>query len=205
MSNLNALDGATLNQLDATDLHCMIEKGISSLVAYLTGEYAWNSNNYSNASTYGVNVYLSYETNPTYANYFSAEQGSDDARAALKALESQNILPSRGVSGIAVYFSVDYDVQPADEEKIIAYFNAIVNEFSGTGYSVGMYGGYNPMNSVKNNCPGVVTFWQTYAWSDGYIHDYVDLYQYSNDNSICGFSVDYDQAINTSYAIAPND
>lgn len=106
-----------------------------------------------------------------------------------------------------IYYTADFDASPAEQAPINAYIEA-TNAFKRPG---GLYGGFWPLHRAFN--AGVLRWgWQTYAWSGfvpslgvpkgairspetgGYFDPRCSLYQYSNNLSLAGVSVDFDHA-----------
>lgn len=210
MPTLNAVDGADLRGISTTTLDCLITKnGVSTLFEYISGQNAVSENDITNARNMGMDVFLNYETNPTSPGYFSPTQGTSDATDTLKILSNLHVTPSMGYDGgVVVFFSVDYAPSPSTPSEFTAineYFNAIVSTFSGTGFKVGVYGDYDVLGSVKNNCPGVVSFWQTASASGSNLQTFATAYQYNTEQTLCtNLSVDFDEVYSSSYAMAAN-
>ena len=96
-------------------------------------------------------------------------QGQIDVQAALTAHNAAG-----GPSPAQIYFSVDFDASPDQQDAINAYFRAI-NNILGV-ENTGIYGGYWPLSRCLD--AGVVALaWQTEAWSGGNIDSRINLLQ----------------------------
>ena len=137
----------------------------------------------------GLQIFTVYETVPTEVGYFTKGQGSFDALAAKGAAAAAGQPSSH-----PIFFAVDYDASDADLGGAITdYFNG-VDEAMAHAYPLGLYGSYRSCAFARANWPAVPHLWQTYAWSNGQKLTGVDLYQYQNDQSLCGVDVDLDEA-----------
>jgi hypothetical protein len=117
------------------------------------------------AGLYLVTVYQDANNSPIK---FTAANAAKHAANAIKQAKA-----IRQPSGTPIYFAVDYDVQGAGGYPgLLSYFQTLVKAFKGSGYSVGVYGGYAAVNYVKRQVPSVTHIWQTVAWSRGERADY---------------------------------
>lgn len=105
--------------------------------------------------------------------------GAADAHVAVGQLSAL------GMSGMVVYFGVDFDVT--------SQINAVKDYLSGAASVLGqnrtgVYGEYD----VIEACVGVVCDygWQTYAWSRGLVSAKTNVYQYLNGQTLNGGGVD---------------
>ncbi|MDT0386165.1 glycoside hydrolase domain-containing protein [Streptomyces dubilierae] len=85
----------------------------------------------------GLTVFPIFQTNGGDPEYFNAQQGAQDALAALEAARGHGFLP-----GTTIYFSVDYDA--VDDEvtsRVIPHFRALADRMAGYGseYRIGVY------------------------------------------------------------------
>jgi len=129
----------------------------------------------------GLSVFLIWESNPTYKGYFSYNQGISDAAFAI-----EDAVYLRAPNGTAIYFTVDFDAQAGDMSSVIDYFQGVKDGLGGK-CLLGAYGSYAVMCALK-----VDKYWQTYAWSGGQIFEGNHVYQYQNDTTLQGISVDLD-------------
>ncbi|WP_436663533.1 glycoside hydrolase domain-containing protein [Alicyclobacillus acidoterrestris] len=130
----------------------------------------------------GLSVILFWETNPTAASYFTADQGVADAKQAMEEMEYLGAPKTA-----AIYFVVDYDAQAPDMAAIEAYFKAVRATVNGA-YLVGAYGSYAVVSALWKT--GYVDkVMQTYAWSAGQLFN-GHVYQYQNNVTVSGVNAD---------------
>jgi Domain of unknown function (DUF1906) len=88
----------------------------------------------------GLNILVLWENGfPRTPDYFSTDQGTKDANAAIQY--ASTVINQPG--GTPIYFTVDYDALPADVNGVITqYFQAIQAAFTAAGntYLIGAYG-----------------------------------------------------------------
>jgi hypothetical protein len=83
----------------------------------------------------GIQIAALYEENPSSIAYFTAQQGTADATAALAQAAALG-----QPAGSAIYFTIDYDPTDADiAGGITIYFQAVSAQV-GSQYAVGVYG-----------------------------------------------------------------
>ncbi|RKN74990.1 DUF1906 domain-containing protein [Paenibacillus ginsengarvi] len=92
--------------------------------------------------------------------------------------------------GSTIYFAVDFDATAAQMDKVIDYIHGC--SLATPGYSTGVYGSYAVVEAVRA-AEACSRFWQTYAWSRGRKADGIHIYQYQNDITVNGISVDMDE------------
>jgi hypothetical protein len=181
---------------------CFAQNGIKFICRY----YA-TSNNTKNLtqseaktiSSNGIDIVTVYETNPTYASYFTYNQGYNDCLDAVsRAGEVGQPYNS------AIYFAVDYDASN-DLPNINNYFHGVGDAMQqyakmngGSKWYIGVYGGYAVVNYIKGKW-GVSYVWQTSSWSNGNIYPGYNIYQYeistkSNPVKLCNVEVDKDRS-----------
>lgn len=98
--------------------------------------------------------------------------GIADAQAALQQANDLGV-----PSSVPIFFAVDFDATPEQQQSIIVYFNAI-NSIIGK-ERTGIYGGFWPVS--RSFDAGVVSWgWQTYAWSGTNIDPRAQLLQTQN-------------------------
>jgi Domain of unknown function (DUF1906) len=103
-----------------------------------------------------------------------------------------------------IYFSVDFDLQPADVRQAAAYFDG-VNSVIGA-ERTGVYGGLFTVSSMfaTNRAKWI---WQTSAWSRGQWHPRAHIRQVSYGVWVGGGQVDIDQSFGQDFgqwgAVAP--
>ncbi|MDC3414698.1 DUF1906 domain-containing protein [Aquibacillus sp. 3ASR75-11] len=144
-------------------------------------------------SNAGMDVVTVWEWGNTSASHFTYNNGLDDGRSAVsRALEVGQPFDT------AIYFAVDYPASMEDISSIKDYFSGVqdaMNEsrhYNGGGWVPGVYGSYMVVREMDN--AGILYKWQTYTWSSGKVYDYNNIYQYSNGQTVCGHSVDYDSS-----------
>lgn len=90
---------------------------------------------------------------------------------------------------VAIFFAVDWDATPAQQQAIDDYLNGAKQALGGR---VGIYAGYYPLSRAFDN--GVVSYgWQTYAWSGGAWDNRAQLRQELNGQ--WGGQVDFDEDV----------
>lgn len=121
----------------------------------------------------GISIVLNWETTgDTARGGFQA--GVNDAQGAVATGRAVN-----SPVGSAVYFSIDWDASPDDQNAINDYFRGI-NSVIGVA-ATGVYGSYYVVQRCLD--AGVVSWaWQTQAWSGGLRDPRVNILQ-NNDAS----------------------
>lgn len=137
----------------------------------------------------GLNIVSIYENGSTVISHFTPAQASLDLNDAYNLAKA---VGQPEVAGNVIYFTVDFETNPSDMPAILAYFQAIKKQL--TSYKVGAYGSANTINYLKahNACD---YYWQTYAWSYGNQCTGINLFQYKNDTTLAGVSVDYNELL----------
>lgn len=106
--------------------------------------------------TQGKTIVLNFEWSAAGARGGYAA-GVRDARAAeLARLEI-------GAPPVAIYFSADWDVQPAEIPTVLAYLRGVADTIGWA--RTGLYGGLRVVSAALS--AGYPWAWQTYAWSRG--------------------------------------
>ncbi|MCL6637408.1 MAG: DUF1906 domain-containing protein [Alicyclobacillus sp.] len=129
----------------------------------------------------GLQIFSIWESNPTYAGYFTQAQGVQDGQQAVAEAKWVG-----QPAGSAIYFTVDYDAQPGDLPAIAAYLNGVRQGLAGV-YRLGVYGGITVINNVQADY-----YWQTLAWSAGQLSGRVHLYQIQVETTLANLDVDVD-------------
>jgi hypothetical protein len=131
----------------------------------------------------GVDIVCNWETSTGDA---LSGQGVTYAREAANQAWACGIPKDR-----PIYFSVDFDAQPADMAAIDVYFDAIASVL-GRGRT-GAYGGYKVIKHLFDT--GRITYgWQTFAWSAGLWDSRAQLRQVQNNITVDGAACDRDEA-----------
>ena len=111
-------------------------------------------------------------------------------------IDARNALAEAATFGFrAIYFAVDFELQPPQDQAVAGYFRCIVGQI-GVDHT-GAYGGIATV-SLLFNLHLIRYGWQTYAWSGGRWDRRAQLQQYLN-----GSSVDYDRAVAKDYGQVP--
>lgn len=138
----------------------------------------------------GVDVVVVWETAAQRALAgFTA--GADDARAALSQASACGIPVGR-----PIYFAVDFDETTGEAGAVDQYFRGVAS-ILGVAHT-GCYGGYWAVKRLFD--AKLISYgWQTYAWSGGNLDKRAQLYQFSNNHSVAGVSVDFNHALATDF------
>jgi LysM repeat protein len=184
---------ARLNGVDCvTAIHQEVAEGLKAAGIEYVARYlgdTWKSINKQEAVVLlenGLQIVSIWETNPTNARYFTMDKGFADGHDAASFAQSIG-----QPEGSAIYFAVDYDMQPSDVKDILNYFLA-VRRGLGKKYKVGVYGSYAVLEILHRSCAADF-YWQTAAWSGGNIAEFIDILQYGFNKKIAGIPVDYNQ------------
>lgn len=144
-----AADCATI--LTPEKAKTLYDHGYRYIGRYLTGRLA---NGQSKAITReeaeiifdaGLNFFPIFQTAAYYNDYFTAEQGLDDAESAIDAATKLGI-PANTI----IYFAVDYDCMDYQiTSNVIPYFEAVHSVMSESIYRTGIYGTRNTCSRVS--------------------------------------------------------
>ena len=94
-------------------------------------------------------------------------------------------------SGRPIFFAVDFDAKPSDQDELNAYFKGVASVIGKK--RTGAYGGYWVIKRLFD--AGLISYgWQTYAWSGGLWDPRAKLQQYSNGRTLVGVSCDYNRS-----------
>lgn len=92
----------------------------------------------------GLNFFPIYQTVGTKKEYFTAEQGTSDANAAIEAARKLGV-----PNGTIIYFAVDFDALDVDiTNNVLPYFSKVHETMEKSIYKTGVYG-------VRNVCTRV--------------------------------------------------
>ena len=184
---MNMIDCASpITQVIAATL---THNNVSHVGRYLTG--GWKGLKDSEIQVIkdtGLNLISIYETNPISSNYFTRDQGIQDANAAYNAAKGFG-QPEQ----TAIYFTVDFDAQTKDFVGILNYFQGIKDTL--TSYKIGCYGKFQVIQLIQSKKLADY-FYQTYAWSSGQHASGIHIFQYRNDISQYGLNCDLNQVEN---------
>lgn len=168
-------------KLTSTTAKSLKAAGFDFVARYL-GD-SWKTFNAAEAKAIGdagLKLISIFEKNSTFLGYFTKAQGVADAKEAMAYAKSVG-----QPVGSAIYFTVDYDAQPAHMSAISAYLDGVRETLKH--YKIGLYGSHCVMNAVKGK---VDYYWQTYAWSKGSIADHIHMHQYQNSVTVSGVALD---------------
>lgn len=145
-----AADCATI--LTAETAKTLYDNGYRYIGRYLTGTY---NGGISKAITReeaqiifdaGLNFFPIYQTSANGNSYFTPEQGTKDAKAAIAAAATLGI-PANTI----IYFAVDYDCLDYQiTSNVIPYFRNVYEVMSESIYRTGIYGTRNACTRVSN-------------------------------------------------------
>ncbi|WP_217269630.1 LysM peptidoglycan-binding domain-containing protein [Neobacillus endophyticus] len=188
MTQLNGIDCST--KVTASAASVFKENGVKYVGRYLGN--SWKSMDQSEADVIlhaGLKLVSIWETNPTYADYFTESKGVSDAKEASSSARSLGQEP-----GSAIYFAVDFDAQPADMTAIVHYFSGIKQGLDSS-YKIGVYGSYYVLEQLHSS-NAADFYWQTTSWSRGNEAPFTHIFQYRHDVTLAGIQVDYNYFIN---------
>ena len=128
----------------------------------------------------GLKIVSNFEGDPTYPGYFTTARGRQDANTALgEALRVGQPLQT------PIYFSVDYNAQPADFPRILRYFEGIYSEIS-SHYPVRAYAKADLLTYLYEHLYWMGPGWEPAAWDNGVVDSNIALFQDQNGLSIRG-------------------
>lgn len=130
----------------------------------------------------GLKLVSIYQCSNNKVSYFSYTRGKQDGQNAQKLAKELG-----QPKGTAIYFAVDFDVQPKDLQQILDYIKGLKETVKD--YKIGIYGSYYVVNEVKKKAP-VDYYWQTYAWSNGKVAEHIHMHQYQNGVKVAGILID---------------
>lgn len=93
--------------------------------------------------------------------------------------------------GSTIYFAVDFDATVAQLPTVIEYIRACSE--ATPNYNTGVYGSYRVVEAAYAS-GACSRFWQTYAWSGGQRSGVRNIYQYRNNISMNGITVDLNES-----------
>jgi hypothetical protein len=116
----------------------------------------------------GIDIVSNFEAGAQNA-LGGTQQGAADVQAALAAHKAAG-----GPDQARIYFSVDWDAAPGEQDAINAYLKACSDVLGVE--NTGIYGGFWPLSRALD--AGVASLgWQTQAWSGGNVDSRISLYQ----------------------------
>lgn len=140
----------------------------------------------ADADSNGIDIVVVYETTET------AWEGGH-AQGQIDAANAQRILLARGLPAtMPVYLTVDYDAAPTDEQTIDQYLAGAAVVFGLARTSI--YGGFYTIERCFKD-KSATRFWQTTAWSGGFLSAHANLYQWGYSLDIGGTDCDDTRAL----------
>ena len=135
----------------------------------------------------GIGIVVVFETGANNALSGSAQGGTDATSADAQ-------VTTLGLAGCPIYFAVDFDATTAQLATVGAYLQGAASVLGLP--RVGVYGSYAVVNYALSN--SLATYaWQTYAWSGHQVLASCHIYQYQNEVTVAGLSVDRDHTISS--------
>ncbi|TXK82618.1 glycoside hydrolase domain-containing protein [Paenibacillus sp. N3.4] len=163
-------------------------QGFTFVGRYLAEEGSWKRLSPAEAqfiSNSGLHIVSFFEKGASRARE-GAAAGTKDGKLALQLAK----VVGQPV-GSSIYAAVDYDASSVDLNAIEAYMRAFDAEI--IGYELGVYGSYSIVKEMFER--GVAKkLMQTYAWSRGKKFNPISLYQYQNDTTVNGISIDLNES-----------
>jgi peptidoglycan hydrolase-like protein with peptidoglycan-binding domain len=143
----SALAADCATQLTAAKAKTIYDNGYRYIGRYLTG----NNKKITRSEAQiifdaGLKFFPIYQSSANYLEYFTPQQGADDAQKAKKAATELG-LPENTI----IYFAVDFDCLDYQiTNNVIPYFERVHSEMADSGYRVGIYGTRNACMRVSN-------------------------------------------------------
>lgn len=170
---------------------CLATAGVQGVIMYTSIGPAGKNITKAKADSYlqaGLDVVIVFEES---AGHILG--GAAAGRVAAGA--SLNMARAAGSpSGIVHYFALDIDpnvLSTGQWASIAAYLDAAKAVLTPQGDKAGIYGGFLAIEKMVGTHADYG--WQTFAWSAGRLSSKAHLYQWRNDQSLCGGVVDYDE------------
>lgn len=175
--------------------------GIKLVMGYMSYDTTGKNLSSSQIRAYhqaGIGVWLGWESDEGRPG-LGAAAGTADGRESVNQLRAHfRNLGYRPRNRISVPFAYDTDVTAGYQfANAVAYCSAaqVVFNQAKINADAGMYGEYDLMNYLYNH--GIKKgLFQTYAWSGGQVSPHIALYQYLNNQTLGGASVDLDHIMN---------
>jgi hypothetical protein len=183
---------------DPPDQQCMKDQGCAFLVRYGSRDPSKNLTKaeLDSALGRGLSVCVVWQEGKTQMErgYSGGQTDARDADAFVTGL---------GLHGIPVYFACDQDYEAASssaKSAIDAYCDGAVSVIG-----LARMGGYGDDTFCQRQFNrGKITYgWQTYAWSEGMWETRAQLRQVRNNVTVCGGTIDDDEAWASDYGQWP--
>jgi hypothetical protein len=137
----------------------------------------------------GLEIVVVWETTANRALAGSGA-GADDARSALAQANAA------GLSGVPIYFAVDFDAAESQQGAINQYMQGAASVLGKQ--RTGVYGGFYVVKRCLD--AGVVTWaWQTQAWSGGQVDPRAHILQYAKTVTINGVQCDVNESLKSNF------
>ena len=150
--NRSAISADCATILTQPKAEALYANGYRYIGRYLTGTY---NGGISKALTReeaeiilatGLKFFPIYQTSGRASTYFTPEQGTADAKAAIAAASALGV-PQNTI----IYFAVDFDAMDYQiTSNVIPYFEKVYEEISSSIYKTGIYGARNVCTRVSN-------------------------------------------------------
>jgi Domain of unknown function (DUF1906) len=187
------LEGLSTNVRTTTSAKCLPGEGKSFVIRYYSRTTKQPEKRITVAeakalSTNGIAIGMVYEDGPTSIDYFEKGRGTKDAAGAYKYAVALG-----QPRGTAIYFALDYDVEPADiKGAITAYFQEVNAELEQQGggklpYQVGVYGGGTACKHLKEGKKLAKFSWlaESTGWYGSKTYKTWDIKQYVTQKKLC--------------------
>ncbi len=141
----------------------------------------------------GISVGLVFETVAQRA-LAGRDGGEEDAKYADRRVKEL------ALAGLPIYFAADWDVTPRQKPTVWRYIRGAASVIGKQ--RTGVYGGYWIVKYLAEQ-DACDWFWQTYAWSGGYVHPRANVYQYKNGVTLAHMSVDLNRGATHGCGVYP--
>lgn len=159
--------------------------GYSGVVGYVSG------NSGKDLSKSQVQTYRSDGLAVGFVNEGTGTEELSRTRAVQGAITGDRLMNSYGVpSNVALFLAVDFN--PSVHQLPVIAANVWAARMSVV-RPVGVYGSYALLRYLYDHGK-IVWGWQTYAWSSGHLDPRAQFYQYSNNHSVAGGTIDFDRS-----------
>ncbi len=174
---------------DHPDTRKLVADEVKFVCRYLTGSTgakALTAAELTHLHSIGLGVVLTFENsaNRAMGGYVAGVADAHDANTLMRrlAISTQQ----------AVYFAVDWDVQPHELPTVLEYVRGLTS-VRGVN-ATGIYGGIHVISYLLDN-KAIGFAWQTYAWSAGRWEPRNNIEQYHNGVTQYGGNVDLDRSM----------
>ena len=172
------------------DLNCLKNNhGVRFIVRYASRNPDKNltQSELNSALSKGINVCIVWQEGKTQTERgFSG--GQTDAR------DADAFVNGLGLRGIPIYFACDQDYEAANSDKRYQIDEYYRGSLSIVGLARNGAYGDDTCCDRQFDLGRIKWGWQTYAWSEGAWESRCQLRQVKNDQSVCGGTIDWDEA-----------